>query len=185
MQPGFAWTFLPALGSPLAHAPVLRYDLLRGLKRPLDGGRSMRGRRILGDNKTWRGALMMTGGTVVASVLLHRAAWYRERLPDDVREAGPLSVGLRLGVAVVAGELPNSFAKRRLGIAPGTQRRSVAGVAVSLVDQADWVPAAWLLLAPVHRLTPREAAAVAAIVTTIHLPINVVGYAVGARTSPL
>ena len=180
-----AWTFLPVLGAPLAHAPVLKWDLLRGLRRPLDGGRSLRGERVFGDNKTVRGALVMTAGTVAASVALDRVAWYRERLPPEVRDAGPVSVGLRLGVAVFAGELPNSFVKRRLGIAPGTQRRSAAGALISLVDQADWVPAAWLLLAPVRRLTVREAAGVAAIVTAIHLPINVVGYAVGARTSPL
>ncbi|HEX8121633.1 MAG TPA: CDP-archaeol synthase [Solirubrobacteraceae bacterium] len=181
----FAWTFLPVLGAPLAHAPVLRFDLLRTLKRPLDGGRSLRGERIFGDNKTWRGALVMTAGTVVASAGLRRMGWYERRLPPSVREAGAVDVGLRLGLASVVGELPNSFAKRRLGIAPGTQRRSATGVLVSLIDQADWVPTAALLLRPVHRLTKREVAQVAAIVTAIHLPINVVGYAVGARTSPL
>jgi CDP-archaeol synthase len=180
-----AWTFLPVLGSPLAHAPVLRFDLLRGLKKPLDGGLEVGGSRVFGDNKTWRGALVMTAGSVAASVALRRADWYERRLPPAIREASAVGIGLRLGVASVVGELPNSFVKRRLGIAPGTQRRSATGALVSLIDQADWVPAAWLLLAPVHRLTARETARVAAIVTAIHLPINVVGYAIGARTSPL
>jgi hypothetical protein len=49
-------TFVPVLGAPLAHAPVLRFDLLKPLKRPIDGGRTLNGRRLLGDNKTWRGA---------------------------------------------------------------------------------------------------------------------------------
>jgi hypothetical protein len=56
------WLFLPVLGAPLAHAPVLRYDLLPALKRPIDGGRTLGGRRILGDNKTWRGAAVMFAG---------------------------------------------------------------------------------------------------------------------------
>jgi hypothetical protein len=175
-----AWTFLPVLGSPLAHAPVLKFDLLKPLKRPIDGGSG-----LFGANKTWRGAIFMTSGTVAASFLLRRFEWYRRRLPPEVAEAGPVDIGLRLGIASVVGELPNSFVKRRLGIAPGTQRRSAAGIAISLVDQADWVPAAWLLLAPVYRMSASEAGKVAAIVTAVHLPINVIGYALGARTSPL
>ena len=70
--------FLPVLGAYLAHAPVLRYDLLRSLKRPLDGGAKIRGRRVFGDNKTWRGAIVMFAGTFVAAVVLCRFGWYRE-----------------------------------------------------------------------------------------------------------
>jgi hypothetical protein len=51
---------LPVLGAPVAHAPVLKWDLLAGLARPLDGGACLRGRRIFGDNKTWRGAAVMS-----------------------------------------------------------------------------------------------------------------------------
>jgi len=35
---GALWIFLPVIGAPLLHVWVLRGDLLRGLKRPLDGG---------------------------------------------------------------------------------------------------------------------------------------------------
>jgi hypothetical protein len=115
------WIFLPALGAAALHAPVLRFDLLTGLKRPIDGGRTWRGRRLLGDNKTWRGALVMSSGPLLATVALHRAEWYRSRLPAD---ANPLLHGAILGASVVVGELPNSFLKRR----PGSprSRRSVA-----------------------------------------------------------
>jgi hypothetical protein len=173
-----AWVFLPAAGAPLAHAPVLRGDLLPALRRPLS-------QRAFGANKTWRGALVMTAGTLAAAAVLHRMPWYRRRLPDAVRDAGSLKVGGLLGVAVVVGELPNSFAKRRLGIPPGQQSRSAAGVAISVFDQADWVPMAWLLLAPIWRMSAREAAQVFALVAAIHVPVNLVGYAIGARTTPI
>jgi CDP-archaeol synthase len=179
------WTLLPVLGSPLAHAPVLRFDLLRSLKRPIDGGRTLGGRRILGDNKTWRGAVVMTAGVEAAALALHHSAAYRRRLPAGVRAASPALVGALLGVATVAGELPNSFAKRRLGVAPGGHRGGAAGVALGIVDQADFVLAAWLLLAPVHRMSVREAAAAFATVAAVHVPINLVGYAVGARDTPI
>ena len=172
------WVFAPVLGSPLAHAPVLRYDLLPQLRRPISRG-------LFGENKTWRGALVMTGGPIVAAVALDRIDAYRERLPPEIREAGPVRVGATLGAAWSLGELPNSFVKRRLGIAPGRQRRSPAGAAISLWDQGDWVPVAALMLRPTWRMTARETAATFALVVAIHLPINVVGYAIGARTSPL
>jgi CDP-2,3-bis-(O-geranylgeranyl)-sn-glycerol synthase len=179
------WVFLPVLGAPLLHAPVMRFDLLRSWRRPIDGGRSFRGRRLLGDNKTWRGAAFMAGGVLAATTVLHRAAWYRARLPEEVRRASPLLVGALLGVSTVAGELPNSFAKRRLGIPPGGQRRSAAGVALSVFDQADFVPVAWLLLGPVWRMPAREAAEAFTVVAAVHFAINLLGRALGVRPTAL
>jgi CDP-2,3-bis-(O-geranylgeranyl)-sn-glycerol synthase len=178
-------TFLPVLGAPLAHAPVLRFDLLKPLKRPIDGGRTLRGRRLLGDNKTWRGALVMLAGVEAAALALDRVPAYRKRLPPSVQHAGPATTGALLGLAAVVGELPNSFAKRQLGVGPGGRAKGPAGVALSILDQADFVLAAWPLLAPVHRMTPREVAAVFATVAAVHVPINLVGYAVGARTTAI
>jgi hypothetical protein len=170
--------FLPALGAPLAHAPVLRWNLMPSLRRPIS-------RRLFGENKTWRGALMMTGGTVAATVALHRLPAYTQRLPEPVAQANPVLVGTLLGGACWLGELPNSFLKRRLGIAPGEQRASPAGVAISIFDQADWVPMAWLLLRPIWAMSVREAGEVFMLVAAIHVPINLIGYAIGARTAPL
>jgi hypothetical protein len=73
--------FLPVVGAPVLHAPVLRGDGLRALKVPLDGGATVRGRRVLGDNKTVRGALVMATGCVAAAAALSRVGWYRSRLP--------------------------------------------------------------------------------------------------------
>ena len=175
-----AWAFLPALGAALAHAPILRYDLLAPLKRPLDGGTG-----VFGHNKTWRGALAMSGGTVAAAAALTRARWFRDRLPADLRDAPPVAYGILLGAGVVLGELPNSFVKRRLGIPPGSRRRSPAGVALAVFDQGDFVLASWLTLAPLWRMRPRQVAAAFVIVAGVHAGVNVVGYAIGARSSPV
>ena len=93
--------------------------------------------------------------------------------------------GALLGLGTVAGEFPNSFLKRRLGVAPGGHRAGPAGVALAVLDQADFVLDAWLLLAPVHRVTVREATIAFATVAVVHVPINLVGYAVGARDTPI
>ena len=179
------WVYLPVLGAPLLHAPILRWDLLGSWKRPIDGGRSLRGRRLLGDNKTWRGAAAMTAGPLVATVALSRCGWWRSRLPAEVREASPAALGALLGLSVWVGELPNSFAKRRLGIAPGTQRSSPGGVALTVLDQGDFVLASALLLRPVWRMRLRDVAEAFATVAAVHLPISALGKLLGVRSSAL
>lgn len=180
-----AWAFLPALGAAIAHAPVLRFDLLPSLERPLDGGATVGGRRLLGDNKTLRGALVMASGTTAAAVVLTRQDWFSDRLPDELREAPPALYGFLLGAGVVLGELPNSFLKRRLGIAPGDTRHSPLGVAIAVYDQADFVPVAALTLRPLWRVSAPELAGAFAVVAGVHSVVNVVGYAIGARSSPI
>ncbi len=177
--------FLPVLGAPLLHAPVLALDLLRALKRPLDGGRTFRGRRLLGDNKTWRGALVMVCGPLLAALALSLwPAWW-DALPAEVRDAGPALVGLLVGLGVVLGELPNSFLKRQAGIAPGTQRRSPAGLALTVLDQVDFVPAVWLLLLPVWVMPLWQLGVALVVVGALHLVVNILGFAIGARTAPV
>jgi CDP-archaeol synthase len=172
------WVFLPAIGAPLVHGPVLRADLAPSLKRPIST-------ELFGQNKTWRGALVMTGGPVAASLALGRVPAYRRRLPDQIADAHPALVGAVLGVSSWIGELPNSFVKRRIGIRPGERRRSMMGLAISIFDQADWVPVAALLLRPIWRMSASEIAQAFGLVVAVHVPINVVGYAIGARTSPI
>jgi CDP-diglyceride synthetase len=179
------WVFLPILGSFLAHAPVLKLDLLRSLARPIDGGATFRGRRIFGDNKTWRGAVVMFAGVLAATIVLFQVPAWVARIPPELRDAGPVAHGTLLGLGVVVGELPNSFFKRQIGIAPGSQRRSLAGVAVSVVDQGDFVLGAWVSLAPIWRMSVAQAAIAFAGVVAAHLVVNVIGWAIGARKTLL
>jgi CDP-2,3-bis-(O-geranylgeranyl)-sn-glycerol synthase len=181
----FLLVFVPVPGAWLAHAPVLRFDLLRGLNRPLDGGATFRGRRLLGDNKTWRGVLVMFAGVFAATLALSLWPAYWDALPDEIREAGPLTFGALLGLGTVAGELPNSFVKRRLGIEPGATRHSPAGAAVALLDQGDIVLGIWVTLVPIWVVTPLEAVAAFAVVAAVHLVTNVAGYAIGARRTAI
>ncbi len=45
--------------------------------------------------------------------------------------------------------------------------------------------AAWPLLAPIWRMRARELAEAFAVVAGVHLAVNLVGYATGARSAPL
>ncbi len=174
----FLLVFLPVLGAPLLHAPVLALDLLPALKRPIDGGRNW-----FGDNKTWRGALFMVAGVVLAALALRAWPAYWHDLPRGIRDAGPLAFGALLGAGIVLGELPNSFLKRRLGVSPGTQRGGAAGLGLTLLDQGDLVLGAWALLLPIWTMAVWQAAVAFAVISAIHLVINVIGYA-SARDPP-
>ncbi|MBA2506929.1 MAG: CDP-archaeol synthase, partial [Thermoleophilaceae bacterium] len=82
---------------------------------------------------------------------------------------------------LVVGELPNSYAKRRLGVEPGTR----GPAAFVLIDQFDLVPAIWILLLPVYVMPLPSLALAIVVVTAVHMVINVIGYAIGARTAPV
>lgn len=140
---------------------------------------------MLGDNKTWRGALCMTAGVVLATVVLWQSDWWREQLPGALDDSEPLLVGLLIGLGTVGGELPNSFFKRRLDIAPGRRRRSPGGIALAVFDQGDLVLGIWVALLPLWVMPVWLAVVAFAAVAAIHAVINVIGYAIGARTAPV
>jgi len=56
-------------------------------------------------------------------------------------------IGFLVGAAAMAAELPKSFLKRRLGIAPGAQASGIRGLVFHVTDQTDVVFGAWAVLA--------------------------------------
>jgi hypothetical protein len=127
----------------------------------------------------------MFAGTLAGTLVLCRASSFRSRLPPELRGRSPLAYGGLLGAGVVLGELPNSFLKRQLGIAPGSRRSSPLGAALALFDQGDFVLVSGLTLAPLWRISAAELAEAFALVCAAHTGVNAVGYAIGARESPL
>src|SRR5262249_24549784 len=128
-----AWLALPVVLAGLTHVAVLRARLLPGLAVPLDRGLQLRGRRLFGDNKTWRGAIVMVAAT---------AGW-AAALPAPAPSAG---LGALMGLGYVLGELPNSLVKRQLDVPPGSAARGAAGPLFWLVDQVDSLAAILLVL---------------------------------------
>jgi hypothetical protein len=98
---------------------------------PLDGGRTFRGRPFLGAHKTLRGFVVMVPAAVVAFPLVAHVA----SAGDPQSGLWPLTwiqyalLGACAGFGFMAGELPNSFVKRQLGIAPGAAARHPIGQA--------------------------------------------------------
>lgn len=110
---------------------------------PIDGGRTFRGRRLFGDNKTWRGFAVMVPA---AGLFFFLISFVIERFFGGAAALGLWSLpswqygllGLWTGFFFMAFELPNSFLKRQLDVAPGAApRRTWAKVLTFLFDRFD------------------------------------------------
>jgi len=169
-----------------AHSAWLGSRLSSRLTMPVDGGARIRGRRVFGDNKTVRGFVVMIPAAALAfcglfsvlSIVWPTAAdglWPLSR-------AGYLALGAWAGFGFMAGELPNSFLKRQLDIAPGEPARSPIGAVVSfVVDRLDSI-IGMLLAISLAVATPWSTwAFVLVIGPAIHLAFSVLLYRLGVK----
>jgi len=165
------WAMLPAY-LPNSVAVVV------GGGPPIDGGRCFRGERLLGDGKTWRGAV---GGALAGSLLAALLDRVGSRLPVAVPRFG-VRPALALPAGAMVGDAAGSFLKRRLG-----RRR---GAPAPVLDQLGFVVGALgvaRLLAPDWvRVTFTPAVTVAALVVTpaLHLGTNALAYLLGLKDVP-
>jgi CDP-2,3-bis-(O-geranylgeranyl)-sn-glycerol synthase len=172
----------------LAQTLWLRSPLSGRFLVPIDGGRSLGGRRIFGDNKTWRGFFMVPA--VGAVFLLFRLA-APPLTGDDLPGLWPLSpgeyglLGCWVGFGFMAGELPNSFCKRRLDIAPGTAPAHPLGRIVCFAcDRLDSIAGAFVALALVVPVSAWVVAYVLLIGPAIHWWFSVLLYRLGVKVRP-
>ncbi len=97
-------------------------SIARTMAWPLDAGATWRGRRLFGDHKTIRGFVVMVPAAAAAFGVLGAVLASVHRGPLDIwalTTAGFVGLGAWAGLGFMLGELPNSFLKRRLAIAPG------------------------------------------------------------------
>jgi len=180
-----AYLFFPLLVGLALHGFCIKYDILAFLCRPIDQGRSFRGKRIFGDNKTYRGLAVVGLGTAIGfglqSLLLHRIASIRGIELFDYTFFKSVALGLTVGVAAMLSELPNSFIKRRFEIAPGTAAKGWKAVIFYVYDQIDFLLGAWLILAIVIPVTAGRVLLSAGLLLVAHQLMSSVGYALGMR----
>jgi hypothetical protein len=173
----------------LAHSAWLRLPLSRSFCIPIDGGLHLRGRRLFGANKTVRGFMVMIPAAALSFAAL--AAGFAHFAPTVSAGLWPLGtidfalLGAAAGLGFMLGELPNSFVKRQLDIAPGTAPRGPFAFAVGfLVDRLDSivgmlvavslvVPTPWMTWVYVIVLGP-----------AIHWSFSVLLYYIGVKARP-
>ena len=179
------WLVLPVVLGGLGHVAVLKTNVLSSLAVPIDNGARLRGRPVFGENKTWRGIALMTGLTALTSgaqaALARRNRWTSAL---DVLQSARVNAwltGALCGLTYCLAELPNSFVKRQLGIAPGA-RATRASRLQYVVDQADSVAGCLLALRLLYRAAARELITAFALGITVHIGIDQLIYAIGVKS---
>ena len=180
-----AYLFFPLLVGLALHGFCIKYDALAFLCRPIDRGRKFRGKRLFGENKTYRGVVVVSLGTVIGfglqSLLLHRIASVRSVELFDYAFFKSVTLGVGVGGAAMLSELPNSFIKRRFEIAPGRAAKGWKGVVFYVYDQIDFLLGSWLVLAIVVPVTVERVLFSSGLLLVAHQLMSSAGHALGMR----
>ena len=144
----------------VTHVVWLRSKLSLRLNGPVDLHLKVRGRRLFGPNKMWRGFAVMP---IAAAVAFWAVGSLRPGLPAwlsagmwDLPGAQYAVLGLACGFAFMLAELPNSFLKRQLDVAPGMAPRGRGLAAVFFVlDRVDSVLGVLILVTAMLPVAPR------------------------------
>lgn len=168
------WFLAPAGAANMA--PVFAQRLFPTWQAPVDFGCTVRGRRLFGSHKTWRG--MAAGVAAGAAIFMIQQFLFVEF--GVVRDLSafdyprqPALLGAWLGLGALTGDLVRSAAKRQMDIAPGHPWVPF--------DQIDWLVGAlafgWIALDLPFALL----ISVLAVGIMSHVLVNIVGYLLRLR----
>ena len=169
------WAMLPA------YVPN-NVAVLTGGGRPIDGGRTWGGRRVLGDGKTWRGTAAGTLAGVALALALNAVADAAGTALGVTPPTFPVIAALGLSLGAMCGDIGASFLKRRTGRErgapfPGLDQLDFVIGALALATLLDfgWVTDTFTLpvLVVVLVATP-----------LLHVLTNAIAYALGVKDKP-
>jgi len=138
-------TLLPAIIAGILVMVWCKTGLMKSAMKPMDMGKYFRdGKRIFGDNKTWKGFIgylifgaastVIWGAVCNGTGIDHLNYFY---VNHENTFLFNLMIGVLLGLGYALFELPNSFLKRRLDITPGKTTSGGWKVFFIFLDQAD------------------------------------------------
>ncbi len=175
------WLMLPAL-VPNSTAVIF------GGGRPIDLGKSWRGKRILGDGKTFNGFLGgVSSGIILGLVQLLIAYslgsqdyWGFGPFPECMGVISILAVGSLLG------DMGGSFVKRRLGMERGEKTPGLdqfdfllGAILLSLIFYPNWFIGSFITGENIIALISLLIA-----VPLLHRVVNIIGYKMGEKDEP-
>lgn len=176
------WLFLPGVFANMIPIPVAKISWLKKYNAPLDAGKTFRGKRLLGANKTWRG--------LVAGMLIATLTFWLQQLayehygwaqsvsgPVDYASLSAFVLGPLIAIGVLGGDAIESFFKRQRGTPPGESWFPW--------DQLDSVIGAAIVLLPFVAFTPRQFVLIILLGPVIHLVSAYTGYLTGFKDKPI
>lgn len=163
------WFLAPAGAANVA--PIFASRLFPAYAWPVDFGYSVRGRRLFGSHKTWRG--MIAGAAAAAAIFAGQQVLYDDF--DGVRRYSQLAYrdyswlfGAWIGTAALVGDLIKSAVKRQCDIAPGR--------AWVPFDQVDWLLGTIIFVLPFVSLSAAFILQILVVGAGLHLITHYVGY---------
>jgi CDP-2,3-bis-(O-geranylgeranyl)-sn-glycerol synthase len=180
--------FLPAYLGNAAPVVFHRLHIFKSLWKPLDLGRSWRGKRLLGNNKTFAGVLSaMIGGAIgglISAILIAWMVFFNDISLDlswmslrgvyiEVWIGLGVIFGSWIGLGAIIGDAVKSFFKRRLNIPSGKPW--------VFFDQIDFIVGAWVFSGVFFPFTATWWFFLGALIITppLHLLANVIAYKLG------
>src|SRR5690349_15717001 len=155
--------FLPAGVANMTPIIASRLPLLRSWTAPIDFGRSWRGKRIFGANKTWRGLVVGTlAGTALGATMFG---------------IGAIPISLAISFGALAGDAIESFFKRQRGIN--------SGVSWFPFDQTGYIIGGLLCTWPFGILPLWTVVWVFVLYFGLHLASSYLGYLLGFKERPI
>jgi CDP-2,3-bis-(O-geranylgeranyl)-sn-glycerol synthase len=146
---------------------------------PIDGGRSLGGKRVLGDGKSWEGLIagavigMFMG--IVQMVVFPFLPWGASPIPLNIVAMSPV-LGFLIGLGAMVGDIVASLFKRKIGLK--------RGMSAPILDQDDFVVGA-LVFAALVVLVRFEWFVLLLILTPIfHYAASYIGYKVKIKKTP-
>lgn len=167
---------IPLVVSGVVHMAVVKGDILSYLKKPIH-------KRLFGENKTWRGFVVMPLATFPGVMIAQLIEKYSDLSTPLLLNASSISLSLVLGLSYCLAELPNSYLKRRLGIKEGKTADKHKWFFI-ILDQADSVIGCMLGYLIVLNLPWKIVCMAIVFGTVLHLLINNCLYFLGIRKNP-
>ncbi|MDX1765456.1 MAG: CDP-archaeol synthase [Candidatus Saccharimonadales bacterium] len=179
-------TLVPVIAAGVLNMVFVKTSWLNRFKTPIDRGKVLKdGKRLFGDNKTWKGfwgMVVLTAFTamiwgwisagsdsLMENNLLYRS--YHNCLAFNV------TIGALLGLAYVVFELPNSYFKRRRGVKAGQSPSGLRGIPYRVFDQIDSAIGVVIVIAFFWPMTVGYFLGFVAFAGIVHIVFNVLLYA--------
>ena len=164
--------FLPAGVANASPVIANRIPFVNRFKTPIDFGKSWRGKRILGDNKTWRGLIF---GTLMASAASLLIGYFADPQASDASRT--FFTGFLLGLGALTGDAVESFFKRQRGIQ--------SGKAWFPFDQTDYIIGGLLFVYPMVQIPVILMAGIFVIYFGLHLLFSYIAFLLGLKSQPI
>lgn len=182
-------TLMPVIIAGVINMIFTKTSVYKKYRYPIDGGKKLRDdKRLFGDNKTWIGFFSM-----IIFTSLSQAIWGyicnfnlffgKNYLYNYVENTllNNFFIGALFGLAYVLCELPNSYIKRRIDIAPGKTVSGLKGSICYLFDQIDSIIGVTLVLCIWCEMTLSQFLLYIFLGGITHIVINLILYGLKIR----